>query len=92
MEIEPDSVTDKAGSVKGVQQVDLSRFVLSDFKVLNFDKDFSNDLSLVTYLVKGPAQFFGEGGQRHSSIWANREGKWLAVFHQGTPQMKPNAR
>jgi hypothetical protein len=92
VEVEPDAVTDKAGSVKGVQQVDFSRVVLSDFKVLNFDKDFSNDVSLVTYLVKGSPQFWGESGQRHTTIWTHREGKWLGAFHQGTPQKKPNAK
>jgi hypothetical protein len=92
IEVEPDGVTDKAGSVKGVQQVDFSRATLSDFKVLNFDKDFSNDVSLVTYLVKGTPQFWGESGQRHTTIWIHREGKWLGAFHQGTPQGKPKTK
>ncbi|HEV7857704.1 MAG TPA: nuclear transport factor 2 family protein [Pyrinomonadaceae bacterium] len=92
IELEPDAVTDKAGSVKGVQQADFSRAVLSDFKLLNFDKDFTNDVSLVTYLVKGTPQFWGESGQRHTTIWTHREGKWFAAFHQGTPQKKPNAK
>jgi hypothetical protein len=92
MEVEPDAVTNKADSVKGVQQVDFARVVLSDFKLLNFDKDFSNDVSLVTYLVKGDPKFWGESGQRHTTIWTHREGKWLAAFHQGTPQKKPNAK
>jgi hypothetical protein len=92
IEVEPDGVYDKAGSVKGVQQADFARAVLSDFKVINFDKDFSNDVSIVAYLVKGTPQTWGEGGQRHTSIWAHREGKWLAAFHQGTPQGKPKTK
>jgi hypothetical protein len=92
IEVEPGEVTDKAGSVKGVQDVDFSRVVLSDFKVINFDKDFSNDVSIVTYLVKGTPQFWGASGQRHTSIWTHREAKWLVAFHQGTPQRKPRSK
>jgi hypothetical protein len=28
-------------------------------------------------------------GERQSTIWVNRGGKWLAVFHQGTTIVKP---
>jgi hypothetical protein len=92
IEVEPDAVADKAGSVKGVQPVDFSRVVLSDFKVINFDKDFTNDVSIVTYLVKGTPQFWGAQGQRHTTIWTHRDGKWLGEFHQGTPQGKPKSK
>lgn len=80
MEIEPTGVYDKAGSVKGVQEMDANLFTLSDWKATKFD----NDASLVTYTVtfKGQKDY-------HSSIWANRNGKWLALFHQGTPAAKP---
>jgi hypothetical protein len=44
-----------------------------------------DDAALVTYLVKMTAQGSEPAGERHSSIWANRGGKWLGVFHQGTP-------
>jgi len=31
-------------------------------------------------------------GERHATIWAERNGKWVAVFHQGgTPVTKPSA-
>lgn len=85
VEVEPDGIYDKAGSVKGVSQFDASKAELSDFKTLSFD----SDASLVTYTVKmpGPAP-----AERHSSIWAKRNGKWVAVFHQGgTPVTKPMA-
>lgn len=78
IEVEPNGVFDKAGSVKGVQQVDLSKAQLSDFKSVPFDMD----AALVTYLVKLPSPALPE---RHSTIWAKRDGKWLAVFHHGTP-------
>jgi hypothetical protein len=79
MEAEADNVYDKAGSVKAVTGFDLSKAQLSDWKALKFDED----ASLVTYTVvlpgaKPPKEY-------HSTVWANRDGKWLALFHQGTP-------
>jgi hypothetical protein len=81
IEVEPDGVYDKAGTVKGVKQVDFTSVSLSDFKMLKLD----DDAALVIYLAKMPAQGSEPADERHSTIWANRGGKWLAVFHQGTP-------
>lgn len=92
IEVEPDAVMDKAGSVKGVQGVNFAGATLSDFKVVNFDKDFNNDVSIVTYLVKGPPKDWGPMGMRHTTIWTHNSGKWLGVFHQGTPQKNPKAK
>src|SRR5262249_55140124 len=50
VEVEPEGVFDKAGSVKTVSQFDFSKSVVSDFKTLKLD----DDASLVTYLVKTP--------------------------------------
>lgn len=86
IEVEPDGVYDKAGTVKGVSQLDLSKAVLSDFQMVKLDAD----ASLVVYMVKNPG--FAPNGERSATIWANRAGKWLAVFHHGgTPVMKPAA-
>jgi hypothetical protein len=78
VEVEPSGVSDKAGSVKGVSQLDLSKAQLSEFKSVPFDAD----AAVVIYMVKlpGPAR-----AERHSTIWSKRDGKWLAVFHHGTP-------
>jgi hypothetical protein len=81
IEVEAEAVYDKAGSVKGVSMFDASKAELSDFKTIKID----NDSSVVTYLVKLP----GLPPSRHSSIWVNHNGKWLAVFHQGTPETPP---
>lgn len=78
IEVEPNGVFDKAGSVAEVRRVDLSKAQLSDFKSVPFDAD----AELVTYQVKLPGSMPAE---RHSTIWAKRNGKWLAVFHHGTP-------
>jgi hypothetical protein len=78
VEVEPDGVFDKAGSVEGVKKIDFSHFEQSDFRALNIDKD----AALVTYLVKvtGPKPMT----ERHTTIWVNRNNKWVAIFHQGT--------
>lgn len=78
IEVEPTGVYNKAGSVKGVSQFDFSNVQLSEFKSVPFD----SDAALITYLVKIPGP---EPAERHSTIWAKRDGKWLAVFHHGTP-------
>lgn len=85
-ELTPDAVYDKAGTVKGVAQFDASKFVLSDWKSAKLD----DDASLVTYLVKASAPMAVE--ERHSTIWVNRGGKWMALLHVGTPVVKPAAK
>lgn len=80
VEVEPDGVYDKARSVNGVRQFDFTGVTLSEFREVKIDAD----ATLVTYLVKGPRAPFANGS-RHSTIHSNRSGRWLAVFHQGTP-------
>jgi hypothetical protein len=81
MEVEAEGVYDKAGSVKGVQgmPMDMSQFEQSDWKALPFD----DDAKLVTYTVtmKGPKP----EKDYHATIWVKRDGKWLGLYHQGTP-------
>lgn len=80
VETESTGVYDKAGSVKGLQEgMDATQFELSDWKSVKLD----NDASLVTYTVtaKGAKPM----KDYHATIWANRDGKWLAFYHQGTP-------
>ena len=83
MEVEADGVYDKAGSKKNVSMFDASKTELSDWKTVKFD----SDASLVTYLVKTPGM--NPDQERHSTIWVNRDGKWLALYHQGTPVAQP---
>ena len=81
IDVEPDGVYDKAGTLAGVRRVNFAGAQLSEFKSVPFDAD----VELVTYQVKMP----GPGpAERHSTIWAKRDGKWMAVFHQGTPISK----
>jgi hypothetical protein len=77
MEIEADGVYDKAGSVKSVSGMNFSKTELGDWRTMKLD----DDASVVTYTVKLP----GLPTEYHSTIWANRNGKWQALLHQGTP-------
>ena len=81
MEIEADAVYDKAGSVKALSMLDFSKGELSDWKTLKLD----DDASIVTYVAKIP----GFPTEHHSSVWANRNGKWQGLFHMGTPAEAP---
>ncbi len=83
VELESTGFYDKAAAVKGVAEFDASQFDLSEWKSAKLD----NDAALVTYLVK-PKDVKGDT-ERHTSIWASRGGKWLALLHMGTPVAKP---
>jgi hypothetical protein len=83
IEVEPAGVYDKAASAKGVTMFDASRTSLSDWKTAKLD----TDATLVTYLITTPGM--KPDKERHSTIWVNRNGKWMALFHQGTPVAPP---
>jgi hypothetical protein len=83
MEVEPDGVYDKAGSVKGVQMFDASKWVQSDFRAGTIDAD----AMIVTYTSKDAKM--APKGERHSTIWVNRDGKWMALFHHGGTPVAP---
>ena len=79
VEVSPEAVTDKAGSVSGVMAFDASKWTLSDFKETKIDPD----ATLVTYKASGPDR--GRTLEMyHSTIWTNRGGQWRAAFHHGT--------
>lgn len=88
IEVEPTGVYDKAGTLAAVRTVDFTNLALSDFKATKFD----DDATLVTYTVKGPGPDGKPLEERASSIWVKRGGKWLAIFHHGTPVMKMPAK
>jgi hypothetical protein len=79
LEVNPHGVFKKEEIIPGVQTFDATKAELSEFKSVNIDKDSA----LVTYLVK----ISGEKPEteRHSTIWVNRDGKWMVAFHHGTP-------
>ena len=83
IEVEPVGVFDRAASVKAAQQFDFSKASLSDWKTVKL----SNDASIVTYVAHFPGE--KPDTQYHSTLWVNRDGKWLAVLHHGTPKAPP---
>lgn len=80
IEVEPDGVYDKAGTMRVVRGIDFSKVELSEYKAVPFDAD----AALVVYKVKLPGS---QPAEYHSTIWAKRDGKWAATFHQGTPSI-----
>jgi hypothetical protein len=86
MELVSTGVYDKAGTVKGVAEMDAAEFELSEWKSAKLD----NDAALVTYLVKPTNPKWDT--ERHTTIWASRAGKWVALLHMGTPVAKPAAK
>jgi hypothetical protein len=88
VEVEPSGVYDKAGTLAAVKQFDFSKASVSDFKATKWD----DDATLVTYTVRAPGPDGKMRDERASTIWANRGGKWLAVFHMGTPVIKMPAK
>jgi hypothetical protein len=85
LEVGTHGVSDKAGTLASVKGNDFSGVTTGDFKATELDKD----VTLVTYTVKGPKGPDGKPFEEVSStIWVNRGGKWLAVFHHATPAMK----
>lgn len=79
VELAPTGVYDRAGTVKGVSEMDASQFELADWKAVKMGAN----AGVVTYSVtmKGPKP----EKEYHASIWAKRDGKWIAFLHQGTP-------
>jgi hypothetical protein len=83
IEVEEDGVYDHAAAIKAVEGFDFSKATLSGWRQVKVD----DEASLVTYTVKMPGA--KPDTSYHSSIWSTRNGKWLAVFHQGTPMAPP---
>jgi hypothetical protein len=77
-------VNDKTGSVEGIKHANLSSAVPSDFKMLKIN----DDAVVVMYTIKGGGDV-SKTGERATTVWAKRDGKWLAVYHQDTTIGKP---
>lgn len=86
IELEGPAVYDKASAVKTVAGLDFAEFELAEWKSGKLD----DDAMLVTYLVKATDTKMDQ--ERHSTIWAKRNGKWLALLHIGTRQAKGAAK
>lgn len=72
--------------VKVFTQLKITEQALSDMKVMWV----GSDVAIVVYKWTGKGTFNGQavpGSVTASTVWANRGGKWTAVFHQETPLM-----
>jgi hypothetical protein len=86
LEVEQDKVYTKSESTSTVPTLAfLSTVTIGDFQTKKIDAD----ASIVTYTVKGTGPDKKPFTERHSTVWANRGGKWLAVFHHGGTEVAP---
>lgn len=86
LEVEPDKVYSKSESVSSISAQDfLASVTLGDFQTKKID----DDASIVIYSTKGTGPDKKPFNERHATVWANRGGKWLAVFHHGGTQITP---
>jgi hypothetical protein len=90
IEVEDDGVYDKARSVETVKKLTVTDFNGANWKVFRL----GDDAALLTYTASVKGTFdskpIPEGDARASSAWVNRNGKWLAAFHQET-RVKPSS-
>jgi hypothetical protein len=89
--VSSDGVHDKAGTVDGIKMLDATDITLSDWKAVSLNKD----AAVVTYVVNMKGTSGGQpilpASMRGGSVWVNRGGKWVGVFHQDTPVEEPPA-
>ncbi|MBA3243316.1 MAG: nuclear transport factor 2 family protein, partial [Acidobacteria bacterium] len=84
-----EGVYDKTQSVEGVKKTDFKEFTTSDMKVLKIGQN----AAVLTYTNVAKGTYEGkplpDTPSRDTTIWVNRGGKWLAVFHQETYAQPP---
>ncbi|MDT5271922.1 MAG: hypothetical protein QOH49_4108 [Acidobacteriota bacterium] len=77
-----DGVMTKTQMLGDMKKYDLTEFTLSDFRMVKVDAD----LAILTYTATEKSSYDGKptpGKPTHaSSAWVNRDGKWLAAYHQ----------
>jgi hypothetical protein len=90
-----DGVHNKADTLEGVKQYNLTEYTLSDVRLVRVDAD----LAVLTYTMNEKTGSEGKETQakpyRASSAWARRGDKWLNVYHQesevvGMPAASPS--
>jgi hypothetical protein len=81
-EVVGDGVYDKAATITAVREFEPSEVILSDWKYLPIDRD--SFVLIYTAKTKGKykGKEFPPASVRASSAWVNRDGKWLAKYHQ----------
>lgn len=84
LEVLPDGVNDRAGTLADVKDLAISDVTFSDWRMIPLDKDAA--LLIYSATIKGTykGQAFPEGPYRNASGWVNRDGKWQAFYYQET--------
>lgn len=89
IEVLDDGVHDKASSLTGIKDFDLSDVTFADWKMLTIDKD----AVIITYTATVKAKYKGEavppGPYREASAYLNRNGEWVTVYYQETLARTP---
>ncbi len=92
IEVLPEGVTDKAGSIEGVKPFEPSEITFSEWKFLQIDKD----AFVISYTVAAKGKFAGKelpsGATHASSAWVYRDKKWVAIYHQECPVVPARAQ
>ncbi|HKO97223.1 MAG TPA: nuclear transport factor 2 family protein [Pyrinomonadaceae bacterium] len=84
LEISSDGVFDKPGIIARLKELEFTDATFADWKLLPLGKDEGLLMYNLTLKGKYKGQDFPPGPYRVGSVWANRAGKWQAVFYQET--------
>jgi hypothetical protein len=79
-----DGVYGKSATVDGTRQMALTDVSLGDWKVVTLDGDAAVVAYTVTIKGTSGGQPVRETPVRAGSLWVNRGGKWVGVYHQDT--------
>lgn len=89
VEVVGEGTHDKAATVAAVKDFEPSEIKFSDWKYL----PINNNLVLLSYTVNVKGKYKGKefpaDNARASSAWMNRDGKWVAVYHQESTYKQP---
>lgn len=89
IEVLEDGVRDKAASLTGAKDIELSDVTFADWKMLPIDKD----AVIITYTATLKGKYKGKavppGPYREVSAWVNRNGEWVTVYYQETLAITP---
>lgn len=83
IEVGPSGVHDKAATLGLVKRFDFSNVKINELRAMGIGA--GDEAKLVTYVVIGTAPDKTPIHERAATIWALRDGRWRAVFHQSTP-------
>ncbi len=88
VQVASEAVYDKAGTVNDVKGFEPTEVTFSDWKFLPIDTDACVVIYTVNVKGKTNGKEMPPMSLYASSAWVNRDGKWLAIFHQETEVRK----